>query len=377
MAEKDNYWDPARRVWVDGATQNVMKPVDQGGDGIWYSSDGKYKYVNNQWISAQQAAAGNGSATELTPNPGYQYDVAALNSSTQLENTDRNNAAAMERQRADQDWQREQTRIDSEFQAKQAELNRQFTAQQNAQDQALQRELQAGRIDADKYMQAKALAQQEAEFTRTMALQTLQADRDFQLRSAEEARQERLLRANLAASPVDTVAYEFYKRGGEGTPQAWSGAQQQAQGQQQQQTQNPGDGEGSGQFTPNPLSGQPYQADNPAYSDETLQDLVSGFYNAGGQGNPYGTQTLWNPRLSGTGAFGVQIQGPQAISRAEGSRMTDDEMGVLSSFLKAGIDMGGGRRVSIDPNEYFRQAEESWIPTYNAAAQAGGRTEYR
>lgn len=386
MAEADNYWDATKGVWIDGATGNYMKPTDAGGDGVWYSPDGQQRYVNGVWspastqvASSRDSSSGSpgpgASGTVLGGNPGYQYDIAALNSSTTLENTDRNNAAAMAQQQADQAWQADQARITQDFTAKQSELNRQFTAQQNASNEALQRELQAGRLDADKYMQAKALAQQEAEFSRNLALQTLTADRDFQLKSAGEAREERLLRAQLAANPEDTVAYEFYKRGG-ATPEAWNMAQQFAQAGGTATAAADPTATGSGQFNPAPLSGNPYPADNPAYSDSTLQSLVSGFYDAGGQGGEGGPQALYNPRLSGTGAFGAQIQGPQAISRAKGQRMTDDEMGVLTSFLNAGVDVGGGKRVSIDPNEYFKQVEQSWIPTLSGSA-SGGRTEYR
>lgn len=389
MAEADNYWDAGRQEWIDGATGNHMKPVDVGGDGIWYSPDNSMRYVNGVWSpnpgyygvnqSGGQTTQGattprsttptsggspgaGASGTTLGLNPGYQYDLAALNSSTSLELQDRQSRSSMELQQANQAFTAEQNRIANEFAAREAELNRQFQAQQNEAQRQLSLQLQSGQIDAEKYMQAKALAQQESEFARNLALQTLQADRDFQLRSAAEAREERLLRAQLAASPVDTVAYEFYKRG-DGTPEAFNMAQQFAQGGAQAPASQQA---GSGQFTP--LSGTPYPADNPAYSDKTLQDLVAGFYNSG-------AQATYNPRLAGTGAFGVQIEGPQSISRAEGSRLTGDQMGVLTSFLKAGIDVGGGRRVSIDPTEYFSQVQNSWVPTLGEAATAG-RTQY-
>lgn len=378
MAEKDNYWDAARGVWVDRATGNYMKPVDAGGDGIWYSPDGKQRYVNGQWVPAPggygvngntaggtttgQATAGasnptstssnggGGSATNLQLNPGYQYDI-------------------LERDHA---FQADQTRINNDFNAKEAALNRDFKRQETETNNRLSIELQEGRIDAEKYMQAKELAQNESQFARSLALDTLKADRDFQLRSAEEARNERLLRAQLAAKPEDLVAYEYYKRGA-GSPEAYNMAQQFAQAGG---TATPGgtgtastSGTGSGQFNPQPLSGQPYQPDNPAYSDATYQNLVSGFYNAG-------AQTPYNPRLSGTGAFGVKIEGPQSISRREGMSMSKDQMGVLTSFLNAGVDVGGGKRVSIDPNEYFQQVQDSWIPTL-AGGTAGGMTQYR
>ena len=366
MAAANNYWDAARGLWTDGATQNYMKPADAGGDGIWYSADGKQRYVNGVWspnpgaynvntggsAAGQQGAGNTGSSTNLQLNLGQPLQIAQI----------------------EQAGSEALAKINNEFQARQNALTQTFTAAQNEAQRKLAADLQAGQIDSNQYLAAKELAQRENEFARTLALQTLQADRDFQLKGADEARQERMLRANLAANPQDTVAYEMYKRGG-ASPEAWGMAQQFAQGG----TATPAAGAatapaGSGQFTP--LSGEQYPADNPAYSDQTLQDLVAGFYDSGGQGSPGGPEALYNPRLSGTGAFGAQIQGPQAISRAKGQRMTDDEMGVLTSFLKAGVDVGGGKRVSLDPAEYFKQVENSWIPTLSGA-KTGGMTEYR
>jgi hypothetical protein len=84
----------------------------------------------------------------------------------------------------------------------------------------------------------------------------------------------------------------------------------------------------------------------------------------------------WNPNLSGTGIFGSKISAPNQLSRAEANDMTEQEMGILSSFLKAGIEVpgAGGKRMSIDPQEWLQQAEASWIPTLEGV---GNPTEYR
>jgi len=377
MAEADNYWDDARKLWIDGATGNYMKPADQGGDGLWYSADGAQKLVNGQWMPAAAnvvisstsvngvngvnggTAAQNGN---LQLNPGYQYDI----------------------QSRDHAFEADQQRINNEFQSQQNALNRQMQQQLANQDLALRERLQNGEIDANKYMQARSLAQQESEFARSLAQRTLEADRDFQLSAATEAREERLLRAQLAANPQDTVAYEFYKRGMGGT-ETWDLAQQFANGGNPQGAQAGATTAGVGaQATQEAAAagldttGASYQPDNPAYSDQTMQQLLAAFYggNNDGQGTPGapGQGALYNPRLSGSGVFGSQIQSPGAISRRAGSRMTNNEMGVLSSFLRGGIDVGGGKRVSIDPAEYFQQVEDSWIPT---ASSVGQGTQYR
>ncbi|HXH05375.1 MAG TPA: hypothetical protein VNI83_02175 [Vicinamibacterales bacterium] len=350
MAEKDNYWDEARGLWIDRATGNFMRPTDRGGDGIWYSPDGRLRYVNNTWVSNptpppwMPTAAGAGAGgTPLQLNPGYMYQLA----------------------QQEQAFQLQMQQVQQNFQAQQNELNRAFSRQMAETERRLQLELQRGNLDAQKYMQQRELAQREAEFARTLALQTLIAERDFQLRKVQEARQERLLQAQLAANPQDLVAYEFYKRS-LGRPEAWDLAQQFAAG---------GDGDaqiaaaGGAGVPTETLSGEPYPEAPPAYSDEALQQLAASFY-----ANTPGAAPLYNPNLAGEGVFGAQIQSPGAISRAQGVNLSDAEMGILASFLRAGVDMGGGKRVSINPDEYFQQVERSWIPTLSSV---GTQTQYR
>lgn len=73
----------------------------------------------------------------------------------------------------------------------------------------------------------------------------------------------------------------------------------------------------------------------------------------------------------GAGAFGVNVPMTQAISRQEGRGYSQDEMAVLSSFLKAGFDVGG-QQVSYDPSDYWREVEEGWVPTIETT----GPTQY-
>ncbi len=176
-----------------------------------------------------------------------------------------------------------------------------------------------------------------------------------------EARQERLLQAQLAGNPQDFVAYEFYKRN-RGDPQdlALASKIQQASG---------GTVTGGASGTPSgTLSGTPFPDAPPAYDDETLQKVLSGLQNQGGQ-------PLYNPRLGGTGVFGANIPSPNDISRSDANALTDSELGILSSFLRAGVQTGaGGSRVALDPQEFFAQTERSFVPT--ASGAGGFRTNY-
>lgn len=251
--------------------------------------------------------------------------------------------------------------LQSSTQKEIAQLNASTQTALAAKDRQLQLDLLNKRITSDQYMQQRELAQRESEFARTIALQTLIADRDYEINQATlrlnelaEYRAERELSARLAANPADFVAYEFFKRAS-GTPQAWSAAQNFAAAE--------GQGEG---ITPQTLLGEDYPEAPPAYDDETLQQVASGIFNQ--------DTGAYNPRLSGIGVFGANIPGPQTISRAEGLQLTDAEMGILSSFLRAGVDVGGGKRVALDPGEYFQQVEQSWIPTLTTA---GATTNYR
>ena len=258
-----------------------------------------------------------------------------------------------------QNMARSQHRYNSDLRS----IEQESRSQENSADRALQQQLQTGQLDAQKYMQAREIVQRESEFARNLALQT--RSQEFQeemseaqlvldqLRSDREQlgveREERLLQAQLAANPADFVAYEFYKRGLEEPGTRESG--ESGEGQQRSSSGN------TGTFADAP----------PAYSDKAIQDVASNVFSDQQQG--------YNPRLSGTGAFGADIPGPQQLSRGEANNLSDSEMSILGSFLKAGVETGSdGQRTAIDPAEYFSQAEESWIPTLK---QQNPSTTYR
>lgn len=336
MAIQDNYWDDTRKLWIDGATGNYMRPVDQGGDDTWYSPDGRQRFVNGQWkpITATSVATARGFGAQS----GFGFDILE---SVQAQETYIQN-------------------LNNQLNRDLANINNTAAAAIQAQQTALARELQAGRIDADKYIQGRELAQRESEFARQLAFQTRVQGFNEEIGKAQtelarlrEVRDERELQSRLAANPLDFVAYEFYKRM-LGQPQAWDIAQRMAGG-----AVPTGKGSellGTTGQEPN-LLGQPFEEAPPAYSDQTIQQIAESLFEPG-------KQSLYNPRLSGTGAFGVNISPPQDLSRQEATGLSDAELGILTSFLRAGVETTpGGKRIALDPQEYFKQVEQSWIPT--------------
>ena len=209
-----------------------------------------------------------------------------------------------------------------------AECNRASQAESDARNADLQRSLQAGQIDADKYLQSQRLIQQESEFSRTLLLNTRAQEHiekmdtiNAELARAQEYREERLLHAQLAASPADTVLYEFFKRG-LGTPEELE----------------PGGPGGTGVSAAGALegfleggetlSGEDYIAPPPAYSDEALQQLMSDIFGATpGAG--------YNPNLSEVGAFGAEIKSTGDHSRRRFLGMDLYTLGVLSSSFSS------------------------------------------
>ncbi len=343
----------------------------------------------------------SGLAGTLQVNPGFFYDLQ-----------EREHAVRLELDKRQAELEREIQGIKDDFSSRQDELNHQFQLQMAEQDQTLQAELQAKRISSAEYMQGRDLAQSEAEFARKLASQQLEADRQFQLQERQqqldvvvEARQERLLQAQLAANPQDFVAYEFYKRnlgdpqdlalaskiqqasggtvtgGASGTPSGTlsgtlSGTPSGTlsgtpSGTLSGTPSGTPSGTLSGTLSGTPsgtLSGTPFPDAPPAYDDETLRKVLSGLQNQGGQ-------PLYNPRLGGTGVFGANIPSPNDISRSDANALTDSELGILSSFLRAGVQTGAGdSRVALDPQEFFAQTERSFVPT--ASGAGGFRTNY-
>lgn len=241
-----------------------------------------------------------------------------------------------------------------------AEIGRASQAESDARNADLQRDLQSGRIDAEKYLQNQRLIQQESEYSRTLLLNTRAQEHiekmdtiNAELARAQEYREERLLHAQLAASPADTVLYEFFKRG-LGTPEELAGEGPGGTGIQQV-ADTLGDFLEDGRT----LSGEDYIAPPPAYSDEALQQLMDDIFGVTpGAG--------YNPNLSGIGAFGAEIKSPGNISRSQFLGMDPSTLGVLSSFLRGGVQTEPGvdaSRVSINPEDYFAQLVRSFIPT--------------
>ena len=112
------------------------------------------------------------------------------------------------------------------------------------------------------------------------------------------------------------------------------------------------------------LGGGQYEGAPPAYDDETAQTLANSLF--GGQTGP-----MYNPNLGGEGVFGTNVLSPNKMSRGKIGAMSEGELGMLQSILKAGVDMGEGRRVAIDPSDYFTQVGKSWVPTWEGGATGG------
>lgn len=255
----------------------------------------------------------------------------------------------------------------ADIQAAQAIQVQQIIAQADKyrtdQNTQLNLQLTQQKITADQYAAQKLMMEQQVEFAQTQALNQLKEQHNYEIQSMQnqinqeaEVRQERELSAKLAANPQDWVAYEFYKRSG-GTPQQTLGAPGSPSG-----AATPASGGLNG--TGNGLSGTAYPAAPPAYSDSTIQGVASSLFGANGAN---GQGALYNPNLSGTGAFGMAIPGPQDLSRSTYGALSDSEKAMLTGSLQAGVNMDG-KQVSIDPIDYFSQAMKSWVPTLSSAA---------
>ena len=155
------------------------------------------------------------------------------------------------------------------------------------------------------------------------------AELDRQLRR-ELAQAENQLRARetelrLATSPVDFVAYEKFRR------------QLQAEG---------------------PVA--PYK---PPSTDAELQAMMADIT---------GREEQLEPAQRLLGEFGVTVPTAQGYTRAGFQEISPAEQAILSSFLKAGLTTSTGASAAIDPEEYFRKIQESFVPTLPQA----GPTQY-
>ncbi len=184
---------------------------------------------------------------------------------------------------------------------------------------AVQRAIADGYITSAEGLSALELAQRESEFARTLALQTLMSDRSYEIAQQELALREREMKAQLAANPADWLTYQAFLGGGE-LPGAGA----------------PGEGAG-------PAS--------PADLKEIAERLTT----------PSGA--LYNPAMAGVGVAGAHVPGPQEVSRQEMYNMTPTDMAMFGGFLRGGIEIGDeGKRVSINPEDWFQQASRGWVP---------------
>ena len=200
----------------------------------------------------------------------------------------------------------------------------------------------------------------------------------------EQLNQQRLTtELQLANSPIDFVAYEQYKRSikekGD-TQQALYDAEQ----AKLRTIQQAGD-----ELTTQYQAGQMPQ---PMY-EQLHRDLVKeyqtleasstereGFapYSAPRTDEEIQSMLAEMTGVSGgaglTGEFGAYIPTTQQFTRSGFKEISPDEMKVLASFLRAGsTPYGETGEVSLDPNEYFREMEEGFVPYMRET----GPTQYK
>ena len=130
----------------------------------------------------------------------------------------------------------------------------------------------------------------------------------------------RMQEAQLGANPADFVAYELYKRS---------------------------------------LEEQGYTPQGAIRSDVDIQDIFSLALG------------LDEGLSAGTGQFGVDIPTTGSISRSELQGFNPTDIGILSSFLRGGVETDGGFQ-GINPEDFFTELEEGLIPTLTPQ-----RTQFR
>lgn len=144
------------------------------------------------------------------------------------------------------------------------------------------------------------------------ALQAELGRGELTLAQEQAADARRLQEAQLGANPADFVAYELYKRS---------------------------------------LQEQGFTPQGNVRSDAEIQELVSA------------TLGLEGGDTIGAGQFGVDIPTTQSISRSELRGLNPTDVGILSSFLRGGVETGEGQFQGINPEDYFTELEEGLIPT--------------
>ncbi len=130
------------------------------------------------------------------------------------------------------------------------------------------------------------------------------------LLSQSQADARSLQEAQLGANPADFVAYELYKRS---------------------------------------LQEQGFTPESAARSDLEIQDIFS---------LALGLESGEN---LGLGQFGVELPTTGSISRSELQGFNPTDIGILSSFLRGGVETDGGFQ-GINPEDFFTELEEGLVP---------------
>ena len=161
---------------------------------------------------------------------------------------------------------------------------------------------------------------QHEQFLLGIGLEEFIANLQADLQREQQADARRLQEAQLGANPADFVAFELYKRS---------------------------------------LEEQGFTPQSAARSDVEIQDI-------------FGLALGLNEGVSlGTGQFGVDIPTTQSISRSELQGFNPTDIGILSSFLRGGVETDGGFQ-GINPEDFFTELEEGLIPTLTPR-----RTQFR
>jgi len=151
---------------------------------------------------------------------------------------------------------------------------------------------------------------QAEQFADRLALEEFLANLAAELTREAQADVRRLQEAQLGANPADFVAFELYKRS---------------------------------------LEEQGFTPQSAARSDVEIQNI-------------FGLALGLNEGVSlGTGQFGVDIPTTQSISRSELQGFNPTDIGILSSFLRGGVETDGGFQ-GINPEDFFTELEEGLIP---------------
>jgi len=173
-----------------------------------------------------------------------------------------------------------------------------------------------------------------------LALQKQIADDARAQWEAGQADIRRSTEAQYAANPADFVAYELYRRS---------------------------------------LEEEGFTPERASRSDVDIQNLFNVALGLEGSaplpegvgGGVYGDIGDPSTATLGKGQFGVNLPTTGSISRSELQSYSPTDLGVLESFLRGGVETGGGFQ-GINPEDFFTELEEGLIPTLS-----GQRTQYR